>query len=262
MFTADASQLEDHIRFFRTHYRVVNPDEALEIASGRVRSRGQAILLTFDDGYLDNYQVAFPVLKTLGVQAVFFLVSDFVGAGMAAWWDKIAWLLRKSGRSPESLDSAIAAALEKYKSASAEDAANLLRALEIGADPEAALPSERLFLTAGEARSMKAAGMLIGSHSRSHRILSKLSPDEQGSELLTSRASLEQEVGPPIDVFAYPVGGPQDFTTVTQAALRDCGYRAAFSCHGGSDALEGANMYDIKRVPVYWGARPQWLVHR
>jgi peptidoglycan/xylan/chitin deacetylase (PgdA/CDA1 family) len=63
-------------------------DEAIDIAHGNVPARNR-VLVTFDDGYLDNYTVAFPILRSLGVQGVFFLPTAFVGTGELPWWDII-----------------------------------------------------------------------------------------------------------------------------------------------------------------------------
>ena len=102
--------------------------------------------------------------------------------------------------------------------------------------------------------------MRVGSHTHSHRILARIDEEAQRHELRLSRSILERETGAAVDVLAYPVGGPADFTPVTEAITRDCGYRAAFSCHGGANRPGRSNLYDIKRIPVYWGARPEWLL--
>ncbi len=51
------------------------------------------MLITFDDGYLDNYEVAFPILRSHGVQGVFFLVTDIIGSCNVPWWDHIAYVM-------------------------------------------------------------------------------------------------------------------------------------------------------------------------
>jgi len=93
VYTADESQLDEHLRYIKKHRRLVGMEEALEIAAGRIRSPGPATLLTFDDGYLDNYQTAFPILKNHGAEGVFFLVTNFASGGLIPWWDQIAWIV-------------------------------------------------------------------------------------------------------------------------------------------------------------------------
>ncbi len=276
VFTVDAEQLEAQIRFFQGRHRLVGLEEALEIASGRRRSPGLAVLLTFDDGYLDNYEVALPVLRSLGVEAVFFLTTGFLGGSAIAWWDRMAWLVRSAKercfRLPQgggiteldlrdqSAPDAIKLVLDLYKACSAEDAPRFVESLEAAPRTDEHPPRERLFLGPDEARALSAAGMSIGAHSHNHPILARLSPQAQLQELRLSRAILEGEMGSPVEVLAYPVGGPEDFTPVTRAMAQGCGYRAAFSCYGGVNPPGGCDLYDIKRVPVYWGAQPEWLL--
>ena len=71
--------------------------------------------------------------------------------------------------------------------------------------------------------------MAFGSHTHNHEVLSKLSPASQKEEARQSREILERELGRPIDVMAYPVGRPHTFSSDTIEALKQTGYRAAFS---------------------------------
>ncbi len=232
--------------------------------------------MTFDDGYLDNYEVGLPVLKALDVEAVFFLATSFLAGDTLAWWDRIAWLVKTANEprfrlpvagavqeldlSQMSQADAIKEVLELYKACRPEDVPVVMEGLESAprdrADPE----PERIFLGPQEARELCKAGMRVGSHTHSHRILAQIDPQEQLNELRQSRSILEHETGSTVDVLAYPVGGHGHFTRVTQALTRNCGYRAAFSCHGGDNLPGRSNLYDIKRVPVFWGARPEWLL--
>ncbi len=96
-FEATREGLDSHIEILKRSYRIVNADEALDIIAGRRRPNGAAILLTFDDGYRDNFKVALPVLKAQNVSALFFLVTEFLSSPTTPpWWDRIAWIVRNS----------------------------------------------------------------------------------------------------------------------------------------------------------------------
>ena len=62
-------------------------------------------MITFDDGYVDNYELAFPVLKANDAKGVFFVATGFIDEPRLAWWDEIAWMIRSS--TPDPLASAI-----------------------------------------------------------------------------------------------------------------------------------------------------------
>lgn len=278
VITADQDQLERQLRYFQKHHRIVGLEEAIAIASGRQTAPGRAILITFDDGYRDNYQQALPVLRSLGIQATFFLVTGFMAGGSLAWWDRIAWQVRSMPHACFSLPvgselrafdlretsaaDAISQILALYKACPREAQddfeANLQAALPANAQP----PTERLFMTTTEARELLAQGMAIGAHTLTHPILAGLSPDEQFDEMRRSRELLGELVGATIDVMAYPVGGPNDFDATTRALAAECGYRAAFSCHGGLNVPGRTDLFDIKRKAVYWDAQPEHLVER
>src|SRR2546426_10393037 len=78
IFTATAEQLDEHLGFLKRHVAIVGLEEALAVAHGARRSRRLSLLITFDDGYRDNFDVAFPILRSHGIPAVFFLVSSFI----------------------------------------------------------------------------------------------------------------------------------------------------------------------------------------
>lgn len=85
--TCSVKDFESFCGFFREHFTVIPLDEMVtRLQSGQSLSRTLAI--TFDDGYRDNYQFAAPRLRSLGLPATFFVVSDFLGTNTVAWWDR------------------------------------------------------------------------------------------------------------------------------------------------------------------------------
>jgi len=96
VFSATAEEFDEHIRFLKRRLHVATLDEAIEIVEKRKRPSGAVALLTFDDGYLDNYEAAFPVLAAHGAQGVFFLPTAYVGTNRLSWWDTIAYLVKHS----------------------------------------------------------------------------------------------------------------------------------------------------------------------
>jgi peptidoglycan/xylan/chitin deacetylase (PgdA/CDA1 family) len=276
VFTSDQQQLEDQIQYFQKRHRIIGLEEALAIASGRERLRGTAILLTFDDGYLDNYSVALPVLTSRKAEAVFFLVSGFMIGEASPWWDRVAWLVRTARQrcfslptceGPRTVDlrdrppeEAISTVLDLYKQCPPDVAAQFVEGLESVDRDAGQPPPDRQLLGPDEAKLLCAAGMSVGAHTHSHPILARLAAERQSEEMGQCRTILEGVIGTPVDVLAYPVGGPGDFDQVTQQLARDCGYRAAFSCHGGVNLPGRSGLYDLKRIAVYWGANPEYLL--
>src|SRR6185437_9715531 len=94
VYSATPELFEEQIRFLRRRLRPVTLEEAAAFLAGRLRLGRAGVLVTFDDGYLDNYTTAFPLLRRHGVPAVFFLPTAFIGTGRLAWWDAIAYLVK------------------------------------------------------------------------------------------------------------------------------------------------------------------------
>jgi len=261
-FGPTAEQFDWEIAYLRSRFDCVNLQEALAMMTGELPVRS-SLLITFDDGYLDNYQVAFPILRAHGVPASFFLPTDFINTRRVPWWDTIAYIVKHSRNDsfkvhyPQPAEfhldrqhpSATVFQLLRFCSDHATtNYAPLIDELETACDcqrPGAA--SERCFLNWDEAREMQSAGMSFGSHTHKHEVLSGLSPERQIAELTESRAILERELGRTIDSLAYPVGRPYTFNADTQVALTKSGYRAAFSFYGGVNLHGNVDRLDIRR---------------
>ncbi len=98
VFAATADGFQQQVRRIKRRLPIVSAEEAARFIEGKDNSRGTRVLLTFDDGYLDNYELAFPILKAEGVTAVFYLVTESIGSNRIQWWDRIAWFLGKARR--------------------------------------------------------------------------------------------------------------------------------------------------------------------
>jgi peptidoglycan/xylan/chitin deacetylase (PgdA/CDA1 family) len=267
VFSATAEQFNQQLAYLKRHVSLVTLAEALAFVEGKINEKKCRcrVLITFDDGYLDNYNIAFPILRSHGAQAVFFLATDMVGSCHVPWWDHIAYLLRTAQRRrftlsyPNSLavnldknglHESLKAVLLSYKNPANSDSARFIRELAEEAKGDEPSGTQRRFLSWEEAREMSRCGMSIGSHTHLHQVLSQLDTGRQFEELSISRAIFREKLGVEIDVLAYPVGGKSSFTDLTKGAARDAGYRAAFSCHGGTNLRGKTLPYDVKRMKI------------
>ncbi|MCC6928132.1 MAG: polysaccharide deacetylase family protein [Gemmatimonadaceae bacterium] len=270
LFSSTADELDRHIGYLKRVHGIVGSDEALQLLAGR-RSGNPGgvppVLLTFDDGYLDNYTTAYPVLAAHGVSATFFLVVDYVRGATVPWWDSIAWMCRRA-RGEGELDGDVAlearreaaALIASYKSLDAESARAMLEGLPARLGVAAPTNARELFLSVEQAREMVRGGMTIGAHTRTHPILGKLPREQQRDELRSGKAWLERELGCKVATLAYPVGSSDAFTEETMREARRAGYRACFSFHGGINDLAHTDVRDVKRIPVYFGVPDDDLV--
>jgi peptidoglycan/xylan/chitin deacetylase (PgdA/CDA1 family) len=267
VFSATEDQLNEQISYLKRHVSLVTLQEAVAFVDGTIneKTRRCRVLITFDDGYLDNYQVAFPILRSHGVQGVFFLATSMVGSCFVPWWDHIAFLMKTARQRRFSLHypadlaidlvengmtKSLRDVLSLYKRPGNADPERFIRELREEAQGDDLPGTQRRFLSWDEAREMISGGMAIGSHTHSHTMLSQLGPDQQRQELARSRTLLREQLGIEADALAYPVGATSSFSDHTQQLAQEVGYRAAFSFHGGTNLPRMTRRYDVKRFGV------------
>jgi len=260
-FGASADQLDQQIRILSRLGPIVDLTEALYLMRHPEKMKRLNVLLTFDDGYLDNYEIAFPVLRANGCSAVFFVVGQMVGSSVVPWWDEISYLIRNSGITALDLpapwntrvelgsdrEGAIAAALRFYKSDENTDSAQFLEELRRQTGIHVPEQPQR-FMGWAELREMIQNGMDIGSHTVTHPILSQISEEEQLRELVESKKVIEANTGARVRALAYPVGSRSAFTRTTMRLALEAGYEAAFSFFGGVNIPPSCEMTNIRRL--------------
>jgi peptidoglycan/xylan/chitin deacetylase (PgdA/CDA1 family) len=261
LYSATPSDFEEQVRWLKKNYQIVSLDDAIAFIEGRASFRKTGILLTFDDGYKDNYDYAFPILHRQKVQGTFFICTSYIGSTRLPWWDRIAYMLKSSKNSklvlsypaPLRFDlggntlQVLNHLLSIYKSEHNLDKDRFLREIAQATGTWNDRLEERIFIDWPELKEMSENGMAIGSHTHSHPLLSHLSRERQLEEVTVSKRILEQELGIDIQSLAYPVGSPNSFDANTEAVLRMAGYRIAFSFHGGKNIAGDTSPYNVRR---------------
>jgi peptidoglycan/xylan/chitin deacetylase (PgdA/CDA1 family) len=266
LLEATVEAFDEQLAFLRKRYHVCDVAEALGLIAKPRTIRQPAFLITFDDGYRDNYTAAFPILRSHGLQAVFFLATGFVGTTRIPWWDQIAFMCRRTERQSISIDyptkarfalngssrnRVIRDVIRMYKSAATMDPKRFMAQLE--SECAVACPTEsgeRLFMTWDEARDLVAAGMGVGSHTHNHEILAKQPAAAQFDECKISRDVLKSELGLDVSMLSYPVGGDGTFDDVTLSCVRRAGYRFAFTYGGGVNIPSRLQPLTVTRMAV------------
>lgn len=271
VFSASADAFDRQLKYFKRHMNVIGGEELEEIATGRQKVDRMHVAITFDDGYIDDYKTSFDVLKSNDCTGSFFLVPEYVGTSTIPWWDEIAYLVRHTQRHTLTLtypvpltvtltpdrESAIRTVLRHYKLPANHDGQRLLAELREQAACELPVVGRR-FINWEEAREMKAAGMTIGSHTQTHRILGQLAPEEQHWELAQSKQIIEHNIGTPVTSVAYPVGIRGAFNADTERITRELGYKVGFSFYGGVNTPEHLQPTNMVRTAT----NPDWLLFR
>jgi peptidoglycan/xylan/chitin deacetylase (PgdA/CDA1 family) len=266
VFSCDEYLFEEHLKFYKSNFDIINIDELNSLKESKKKLNNRFALITFDDGYIDNFTLAYPLLKKHQVPAVFFIATDFIEKEIIPWWDEIAFLIKNSNQKTLQLenwknsisltshfqDEHIKKVLQLIKLDSSkpmdEKIINLKTALNLKADYMP--PHKDLFMSWGMLREMQDNGMTIGSQSCSHSIMSHLSLKEQKYEAVHSKKLLSEQMGKDIISFAYPVGGASAFTEVTEKVLEESCYTLGFSFIAGINRTINNHSYHLKRFSV------------
>ncbi len=249
------------MRWLRAHCDPIAPDALVERAQRPRRLGRPSVLVTFDDGYRDYHDLAYPVLESLGIPAVVFLVTSLVDDGGLIWTEEVqssAQLTRKDrvtlpwsretialpdAAARKSLGEKARAHLKTIPDGERRDAIAALLA-ELGNPP----PVARQMLTWDEVR--RASRLTTwGGHSHTHPIMSRLDADAADREIRLCKERIAAETGRAPTTWAYPNGRRTDYTPETQAILRRHGFTLAFAT---SEGIAGADSdwMAIKRLPA------------
>jgi peptidoglycan/xylan/chitin deacetylase (PgdA/CDA1 family) len=249
--------LEHQIDWLAKHFEIMSLDEiGAHLECGR-KFEKPAAAITFDDGYGDVYRHAYPLLRRKGIPAAFFVVTGLVDTGRPQVFDHLYLLLRllqrrgtplmpTLGRALESagidtlelkeLHSMPSMAGEPFKVMTALLTMVPRRKLELAItslENEVALNADLLDemapLSWEMIETMHRGGMTIGSHTKSHLLLTTEAVQTAQKELVESKQALESHLGRSVRHFAYPDGR---FNAAVVQAVKRAGYAFSYSiCH-------------------------------
>lgn len=253
-----AAEFEHRMRWVKANFDVLPLGEAVR-ALRKDRLPKRALCITFDDGYADNYRIALPILRRLGLPATFFVATGFLDGG-CMFNDVVIESVRRAnvadleladlglGRHPLGSEEQRVRAIERILARLRYFELERRRraAFEIGRRAGSRVPSD-LMMTSEEVAALHAAGMEVGAHTVNHPILAEIPLRHARHEMEASRVRLEQITGAPVHLFAYPNGSPRrDYNAEHAALAQELGFDAAVSAAWGA-ARAGDDLYQIPR---------------
>jgi peptidoglycan/xylan/chitin deacetylase (PgdA/CDA1 family) len=254
----DHARFDAQLSWLGSMFNVLPLDAAVQrLESGSLPARAAAI--TFDDGYADNEAIALPVLRKHGMKATFFIASAFLDGGRM-WNDTVIEAVRRCRasaidlldlnlghhvlESAQARRRAIHSLLASLKYRTLQERHHL--ATQVAERCQASLPDD-LMLTGAQVKALRAAGMSIGGHTRTHPILSNIPDEVAMQEIAGGKADLESLLGESITLFAYPNGTPgRDYGVRHAVMAKEAGYVAAVSTSSGV-ARSGTDVFQLPR---------------
>jgi peptidoglycan/xylan/chitin deacetylase (PgdA/CDA1 family) len=254
------------MEFVRRNFNVISFRQLADLEDEKRQWPERALIITFDDGYRDNYTNAFPILKEMGFSATIFLAVGHISQAKLFWWDFIAYCFKQTPLSsvtlplfnsePLSLADARArrkatdCVLDWIKEVPEEVKSKFVATL--AENLEVRLPENLatgVHLTWDEVREMVAGGLEFGSHTMTHPILSNVQPAQLAEEISESKKIMERELEREAIAFSYPVGGRTSFNEVVKDVVKKCGFRYAVSYREGV-AKKTSDPYSLPRIHI------------
>ncbi len=276
-FTIDTiapSVLEAQMRYAAAHFSVRPLAElAAQVEAGEPLPP-RALAITFDDGYADNYDYAFPILARLALPWTLFVTAGCIETRERLWFDRVLRAFQTTARARFDLpelgppaplvtvadrQAAAYRVLGQLKGLAAaerlEAVERVTEALDVASD-DAGAPE---LLTWAQVREMADAGVAIGSHTLTHPILSRVPLADAWREIAESKWLIERRIGRAVPLFAYPNGKAEDFTRETVTMIRQAGYRTAVTTNLGGNR-PSSDRYTLRRVKSWGEALPMFAL--
>ncbi|MEM6485300.1 MAG: polysaccharide deacetylase family protein [Pseudomonadota bacterium] len=262
VFSCSASGFTDVVEFIKREFDVLDLGDVREQqtkSKAAPHCAPRAALITFDDGYVDNFETAVPLLRELDVPATFF-ISVSMANGVLPWWDVVAYWVRRSTTGTlrlngtqidlsQNRDAAIRPILRAFKHETDNLDLKLERYRELLA-PAGDPPSGRITMNWEQIQQVANSGFSVASHTMTHPILAHLDEGEQRRELAESKSVLEEQLGRSINSVAFPVGGDDTFSQVTMDLAKESGYEFAFTSLPGINRWGQFNDHRLHRISV------------
>jgi peptidoglycan/xylan/chitin deacetylase (PgdA/CDA1 family) len=217
-FKLDCQVFEKHLCYLKKNYRIFSLSDIVKKLRNSQKLEKNTLCLTIDDGFLDNYEFAYPILKRHSLPATIFVAAGYIeGRAQVNITEK--HLIHN------------ATIEDKYKNS------------EIYKLPQ--LP----MMTWKQVKEMSEDCIEIGAHTINHPILTKVPLDIAKSEIKSSKIVLEEILNKKIKLFAFPNGMKGDYNDELCQIVQSSGYDAAFTVEWGINTV-GDDLYRLKRIPI------------
>jgi len=258
---------DKQMSFMKKYYQPQSLTRFLAKHKDNLKNNKCMFVVSFDDGYRDNYIYALPILKKHSIPAIFYLTVDCIDR-RPPWPSELRFFIFKTKKTLLNLSSVSVSFLVDdivNKNATYNSLKKMMVRMN-RSDRESVLSEisrktalsvsemkelDSLMLTWKDIWEMRAAGMEFGSHTLSHPSLPFISLEEADREVRSSKHMLERALDTPIDHFSYPNPGDYpNFNKTLKELLQEAGYLSAATSLPGH-IRTGDDPWSLKRKGIY-----------
>jgi peptidoglycan/xylan/chitin deacetylase (PgdA/CDA1 family) len=263
LVSATPAGFRDQMAMVARHFDPVSLGDVLDALDQPKRLPARAVLVTFDDGYLDFATNAWPILRAASIPAALFVATAFsADPSTSFWWDRL-WSAVHDGAGhapiatpagelavgPDAARGTVASLRTWLKGLDHDEAMREVDRIvgELAGDDRATTPS---VLDWDALRRLATEGVTLAPHTRHHPLLDRVPAERATEEIAQSRADLEREIGAIAAiprVLAYPSGAHGG--SAVDAAKRAGMDLAMTTVRGGND-LRRVDRHRLRRINV------------
>ena len=262
--SASCQQFDLQMNFVKSNFDVITFKDVMEYREGKIPLPKRPLIITFDDGFADNYQNAFPILRRYRLPATIFLVSGLIGTDEIFWWERVVYWLKHAENFfeiwsqlghplPSQMDKTQKFVLRYLKDVEDKERLYILMEMEkkFPVSKTDALFSLMRPLRWDEIAEMSQKGIEFGSHTVTHPLLSKVSEEKLLFELQASKNEIETRIGKEVLALAYPVGGPPDYNESVISVAKQVGYAFGLTYSPvGVNSRSIDDWYRMRRISI------------
>jgi peptidoglycan/xylan/chitin deacetylase (PgdA/CDA1 family) len=280
LISASPKDFDEQMAYLATCCQMVSVSDVL----GALKSRNKkdlpprAVLVTFDDGYSDFEEQAWPILRRYKIPATLFVPTAYPDhPEQTFWWDDLYHAIQNTNRNGQvytpigtlSLSNAVSRnqAYQRLKNSikTLKHAEAILRVRELCRELSVQ-PATNCIMSWDSLRKLSQEGLILGAHTRTHALLNRISLEEAREEAIGSLVDLKREIGSALPIFAYPSG---EFNNDVVSMLAREGFSLAFTTKRGINNINHMNPLRIQRInvggrtslPILRAQLLSWTVH-
>lgn len=234
---------EIQMKYIKENYNIIKFEDDWS------RVDRKSIVITFDDGYIDNYRYAIPILKKYNIPATFFVSTDNIDTRDEFWWDELSNMVYYTNKLPRNIvykEQLLFFDTQENKKISCLKIRKILLDMDSKTRIKELDNLHNIFgfmrresdlsrtMNSKEIQELSKMDIFtIGAHTKAHCRLSGLTRDQQFEEIYGSKNVLEEIIQKEINIFSYPFGNGQDYSSETVDIVKNCGFKKACVVQGG-----------------------------
>ena len=267
LVSASVAAFSTQMKYVKENYKPTTFATLLQCLDRGEAPPSGTLIITFDDGFADNYYNAFPILRQFDIPATIFLSTGYIDNQEMYWYEKLCYAVMTTNAHtltiPElavieidgnvaSRRSAMKALMRHLKQVPDQMRLNVLDDCFNQLLPEHCQIADPRSgpLTWRQISEMSTCGIEFGSHGVFHPVLSKLTDTNLKYEMEHSKHRIGAMLDKPVQVIAYPVGGEEAFDDRVRIAAQSAGYRLGLSYISGIEKPEKWDAFALRRLHV------------